>query len=189
MPKPYYVNILEVPRDWSVLREAADEDASPIDLTAEGDYAQKPSSAIQIVHLPSIYYASGYSYYDTDIALAIAAGSAADKTLTWRLFTWSIANGMAQQVAYGTGTTGSQAVVKYPDGTTASNIFWCDTIVVTGYSWPKAVKATPGSGNDSVAMITLDLLNYSYWLVQIEDADGSTGDEAGDVSVWWKGIC
>ena len=172
---------VERPNRWYSFRAVGDEDASPIDLTTAGDFANKSSGAQQIVQgmRTSAYL---------DIALAIAAGSAENKILTWRLFTWAIANGMAQQVAYGTATTGTQAVVKYPDGTTATNIFWCDTIVVTSYAWPKAVKATLGQANDSVAMITLDMLNWSWWFMQIEDADGSTGDEAGDVSVWFKGL-
>ena len=84
------------------------------------------------------------------------------------------------------GRTGSQAVVVYPNGEAAPDKFWLDTLAVTSYSWPKAVKATVGGGNDSVAMLSLFTGGWPYWKMQIEDADGSNGDEAGDVSVWWK---
>lgn len=166
--------------DWQRMRAPANEDDPAIDLTSEGDWDQKVSSAIEIK-------SNDHNVLNTnDIFIALAAGAAADKTLTWRLFAWSVFNGMIQQAAYGTAKTGAQAVVKYPNKAAAANIFWCDTLVVTGYSWPLAVKATPGGGNDSVAMITLQTFEWAWWFMQIEDADGATGDEAGDVSVWWR---
>lgn len=166
--------------DWQRMRAPANEDASPIDLTSEGDFAHIVSGAIEIK-------SDDHNVLNAnDIFIAIAAGAAAGKTLTWRLFTWAVFNGMIQQVAYGTAETGSQAVVKYPKGDTATDIFWCDDLVVTAYSWPLAVKATPGGGNDSVGMITLQTFEWPWWFFEISDADGVTGDEAGAVSVWWK---
>ena len=180
------ISLIEIPKPWNRLRAPANEDASPIDLTTQGNWANKPSGAIQIA-MPM--QENEMPYVSTDVAIAIAAGSAADKTLTWRLFALALTNGMIQQVAYGTATTGTQAVNIYPNGDSASNIYWCDTIVVTEYYWPKPVKATPNAGNNSVGMVSLDLLNWSWWHIQIEDADGVTGDQAGNVSVWYKGIC
>lgn len=164
-----------------MLRAAANEDSPVIDLTSEGDFDHKPASAIE---LKSNDF--GLGSLAGDIFIALAAGAAANKTLTWRLFTWAKLNGMIQQVAYGTGRTGSQAVVVYPDKVAAPNKFWLDTLVVTAYSWPLPVKATVGGGNDSLAMLSMQTFGFPFWLMQIEDADGSTGDEAGDVSVWWK---
>ena len=68
----------EIQEEWQLLRSAANEDASPIDLTSGGDFSQKISGAVEIGNagngLVSIY----------DIFIAIAAGAAAGKTLTWR---------------------------------------------------------------------------------------------------------
>lgn len=172
--------MLREQEEWQQLRAPANEDASPIDLTTEGDFEQIVSGAIEIKSNDHNVLTAN------DIFIAIAAGPAHSKTLTWRYFAWAKQNGMCQQVAYGTAETGSQAVVKYPNGETATNIFWCDTMVVTAYSWLKAVKATPGGGNDSVGMISLQTFEWPWWFMQIEDADGATGAEAGDVSVWWK---
>lgn len=170
----------EEQQEWQCLRTPADEDDSPIDLTSAGDFAQMVAGAIEIK-------SDDHNVLNAnDIFIAIAAGPAEDKDLTWRYFTWAKQNGMAQQVAYGTAKTGSQAVVKYPNGDTATDIFWCDTLVVTDFSWPKSVKATPGGGNNSVGMITLQAFAKRYWFMQIEDADDATGNEAGDVSVWWR---
>lgn len=170
----------EIQEEWQLLRSPANADASLIDLTSGGDFSQKTGGAIEIRNsgngLVSIY----------DIFIAIAAGAAAGKTLTWRLFTWAAWNGMCQQVACGTAETGTQAVVKYPNGQTATDIFWCDTLAVTAFSWLKAVKATVGGGNNSVGMLSLQTFAWPWWFMQIEDADGVTGDEAGSVSVWWR---
>lgn len=170
----------KVQKEWQQFRAPGNEDASPIDLTAQGDYDQKVSEAIELIS------DAGGHITIYDIFIAIAAGAAASKTLTWRLFTWAKWNGMCQQVGYGTAETGAQAVVKYPNGETATDIFWCDTLVVTAYSWLKAIKATVGGGNDSVGLLSLQTFEWPFWFMQIEDADGSTGNEAGDVSVWWK---
>lgn len=172
--------MIETQQEWRQLRVPADEDDSPIDLTLEGDYAQKVIGSIEIKSNDHNVIT------DNDIFIALAAGSAQNKTLTWRLFTWAKWNGMAQQVAYGVGTTGSQSVIKYPNGSLAADIYWCDTLVVTSYSWMKAVKATVGGGNNSVAVISLQTFAWPWWFLQIEDADGITGNEAGSVSAWWK---
>lgn len=172
--------MIEEQQEWQQLRAPANEDASPIDLTSEGDFDQKVNEAIEIK-------SNDHNVLNAnDIFIALAAGSAASKTLIWRLFAWAKDNGMAQQVAYGTGETGAQAVVKYPNGEIATDKFWCDTLVVTAYSWLKAIKATIGGGNDSVGMLSLQTFAWTWWFMQIEDADGSTGNEAGDVSVWWR---
>lgn len=171
---------MELHMEWQLLRAAADEDASPINLTSEGDFDQKVSGAIEIKS------DAGGIVGVNNMFIALAAGAAENKTLTWRLFNWAKFNGMAQQVAYGTGKTGSQAVVKYPNAATATNIFWCDDLSVTEYSWPTPVEATVGGENNSVAMLSLRILGSTWWFMQIEDADGATGAEAGDVSVWWK---
>ena len=166
--------------EWQQLRAPADEDASPINLTSEGDFDQMVSGAIEIRG------DAGGIVHEENIFIALAAGAAADKRLTWRLFNWAKQNGMAQQVGYGTGKTGSQAVVKYPNTVAATNKFWWDELVVSDYSWLTPVEATVGGGNNSVAMISLRILGGTYWFMQIEDADGASGDEAGDVSVWWR---
>lgn len=176
------INVLDtIQNPLTVLRAEADEDTSLIDLTSEGDFAQKPSDAFEI-----LTDESGLNSLVNDAFIMFSGGNAALKIFTWRLFAWLRANGPAQLVASGTGILGSQAVIIQPNGSAATNKFWADTLVVTTFSWPKQVKTTPGGGNNSVAQISLELMGRKYWKMQIEDADGSTGDQAGDISVYWN---
>jgi len=175
----------------NVARLEADEDASPIDLTSEGDFAQKPSTALDLFER---------SVFETDkqdtpirpvlvpngIEFFFTGGSAENKTFGWKLYAWRNENGMARHVATGTGTLGTQAVVTYPhNGSTATNKFWADTLTVTWWNWLKEVKSTDTVGHNTAASIWLDNCGYRYWHIIITDADGSTGTEAGDIAGWW----
>lgn len=176
------INVLDtIQNPLIVLRAEANEEASPINLVSEGDFAQKPSDAFEIRT-----DGSGLNSLANDAFIMFSGGDAALKTFTWRLFSWLAINGPAQLVAFGTGTLGSQAVIIYPNGSAATNKFWAHTLVVTAFSWPKEVRATPNGGNNSVAMLSLDLMGRKHWKMQIEDADGLTGNEAGDISAYWS---
>lgn len=170
-----------IQKQLTVLRAEANEEASPINLATEGDFAQMPADALEIRTDEA-----GLNSLVNDAFILFCGGPAALKIFTWRLFAWLAINGPAQLVAYGTGTLGSQAVVIYPNGAAATNKFWADTLVVTTYYWPKEVKATPNGGNNSVATLSLDLMGWKHWKMQIEDADGLTGSEAGDISAYWS---
>ncbi len=47
------------------------------------------------------------------------------------------------------------------------------------------VEATDVGKFESVASIWMDDCGYRFWKVEITDADGSTGTEAGNVAVWY----
>jgi len=168
-------------RSILLLRTEADEDSDALDLTTEGDFANKPSSAVQ---LPVMDDGTGHG--GNTVEIFFAGGSAANKTFTYKVYGWRRTNGMARMIATGTGTLGTQAVVKYPDsGSTATSKFWADTLSVTG-RWLKTVSSSDETGNNEVATLQFDFCGYEWLWVEITDADGSTGDEAGDVSVYYS---
>lgn len=119
------------------------------------------------------------------IEFMFTAGSAAGKTLGWRILAWRV-KGPARLVGIGTGETGTQAVVTYPhNGLTATNKFWIDNLVVTWSNWPKGIEATDIGNSNSVASVWMDDDGYRYWKIEITDADGVSGTEAGNVAAWW----
>ena len=91
-------------------------------------------------------------------------------------------------MANGTGTLGTQQVIVYPHNNeaTTSTRFWADTLLVTWDAWPKDVESTSTTGRNSIAEIWMDDTGSRYWFMQISDADGSTGTEAGDISVFYR---
>jgi hypothetical protein len=119
------------------------------------------------------------------VEFMFTGGSAAGKTFGWRLLAWRI-KGPARLAAVGTGELGTQAVVKYPhNGETATNKFWADNLNVTFENWIKEVETTSNASKDSVSSAWLDASGYRFWKIEVTDADGSSGTEAGDVAVWY----
>ncbi len=179
-----------------IARNEADEDATLLDLTSEGDAPSRPdnlgATGVGVVDIIKDKHESATDTVINGIEFFFSGGAAADKTFGWRILAWRQANGPARLMSVGTGVLGTQALVTYPavpnQGTTptpATNKFWADTLVVTAPNWPKGLESTNVTGNNSVASIWGDIAGYRYWKVEITDADGSTGTEAGDVAVWY----
>ena len=164
---------------YSVLRAEANEDAA-IDLTTAGDFANKPASALQI------RASDGGESAVNGIQLTFCGGSAADKTFGYKVYMWRKTNGPAELVCSGVGTLGTQAVVKYPHNkATATNKFWADTLTATDV-WITAVGLADEGGNNRVAKISFDMFGYEWIYVEITNADGSTGTEAGSIIVYYS---
>jgi len=160
---------------YILLRDAANEDTSLVTLATAGDFANKPSGAMQL---------------DADangVAIIICGGAAADKTLAWKAYGWRRNNGPAEMIAYGTATLGTQQVVKYPDTGTApaATKFWADTIAITEQAWLATVWTADAEGNNRVGKLCFDYCGYEWLYVEITSADGATGTEAGLVSVYF----
>lgn len=167
-----------VHKEYLLLRTEADENSSTIDLTSEGNFANMPATALRLRAKPD-----GTGHGGNFLEFVFCGGSAANKTFTYKIYAWRRTNGMVKMVATGTGTLGTQAVVIYPQGGTATSKFWADTLTVTD-RWLKAVSSSDETGNNETASLYLDGGGYEYWYVEITSADGSTGDEAGDVTVY-----
>jgi hypothetical protein len=175
-----------------IARNEANEDSTLLDLTTKGDYANRPailgSTGIGVIDL---HRPDGTEEEVTGqmrvngIEFMFTGGSAAGKTFGYRLLAWRI-KGPARLAAVGTGELGAQAVVTYPhNGNAATNKFWADNLTVTWENWPKEVEATSNTSKDSVSSVWLDDAGYRFWKVEITNADGVTGTEAGNVAVWW----
>ena len=167
---------------YYLLRSAAHEDADLLLLTgSEGNFANKPSGAVQIPASVS----EGASAINA-IQVVFCGGTANNDTFTYKLYLWRKGNGPAELAATGTGTIGAQDVVLYPhNNQAATSIWWADTLTVTS-RWVKTVSTTDSSGNNEIAKLVFDGCGYEWMWVEITSADSSTPGEAGSVSAYYS---
>ena len=175
-----------VQKGYSLVRSTVDGDESAvIDLTTDGEWAVRPTGIFKVqsnrreetqANAISLTFAAG-----------IDAGTTADaKTLSWKIYAWKEAESPAEYVALGTATFGTQDVGRLPDKThqlTGALRNWADTIVITTQYFPQTL-AVSTVGSNSVCKLSFDLAGYKYIYVELTDCDGTTGTEAGDVTVW-----
>jgi len=165
---------------YHLLRSEGNEDANTIDLTTAGDFDSKPAGAKKLV-------SSGEAGPVNAIQFIFCGGPAPDKTFSWTIYAWRRNNGPCELIAFGTATLGTQAVVKYPHNkAAATNKYWADTLNVSFQGSLKTFSLADAAGNNHVAKLYGDLCGYEWVYVEITDADGSTGTEAGNVSVYYS---
>ncbi len=179
-----------------VARNEADENgasgAPAIFVPAtEGNFAQKPSTALDLQKLDLFSPREtkhSAEMIQNGLAFSFMGSSAAGKTFTYDMITWGNENSPARHVVNGTGILGTQQVIVYPHNNTATSAtrYWADTLTVTWENWIKEVESTDITGHNTVAEVWLDDTGSRYWFIQISDADGSTGTEAGDISVFYR---
>ena len=162
-----------------VLRAEGDEDAALIALTTAGDFASIPADAIEMDRSSARQMRGGA------LGTMACAGAAADKTFTVVYYGWRYENGPCQRLMSVAYTTGTQAVVKYPQtAAAATDKFWADTAVVTCYRG-SGVLVNDGDGGNGATEIGLDLQGCYWVAARVSGADGLTGVEAGDVTVYY----
>ncbi len=179
-----------------VARNEADENGSGspapaiFALATESDFAQKPSSALDLAKTDLFVPKEGQKFGElvqNGLAFSFSGSSAAGKTFTYDIITWSPKNGPAKHSVNGTGTLGTQQVVKFPhNGEAATSRFWADTLTVEWENHPKEVESTDTIGHNSMAEVWFDGTGIRYVFIQISNADGSTGTEAGDIAVFYR---
>lgn len=166
-------------REYRLLRTFGAEDAATLaaclDLTAAGDFANKSATAFALPQERENSPANA-------VEILFAGTDAANETFSYGIYAYADENGPAELICTGTGTLGTQAVVKYPDtAATATNTFWADTLTATGYHI-KTVTVADGSAANRVAKLTFDATGYRYLKVYVYDAGG--GAECSTVGAY-----
>ncbi len=179
-----------------VARNEADENGATgapdiFVLATEGNFAQMPSTALDLQKL-DLFLPREVKHVaemkQNGIAFSFMGSSAADKTFTYDIFTWGNENSPARHAVSGAGILGTQQVIIYPHNNeaTVTDRFWADTLTIAWENWPKEVESTNETGRNTVAEVWFDAAGSRYFFIQISDADGSTGTEAGDISVFFR---
>lgn len=173
---------------WHLIRSLAAEDAADFATalalaTSAGDYANKLSDAF---HIRTFGAAGGgrEGYSAGGAWMFVFCGTdAADDVFSFNLVGWAKRNGMAQVICEGNGILGTQDVVIYPGGTTATNGYWADTIVLDETTkWPSV--AVYNSGDNEVAFILVDMTGIDWVYPIIYDAAGTA--EATAIAVYGR---
>lgn len=170
-----------------LLRATANEDPNAdinsVVITNEtaGDYAHRPAEVNGLKRLGDQTNRTQKVY----IALMACARSAADKTFTTDVWLWYKDRGPAKKALSIAWTTGTQKVVVYPhSGASVSDSYWADTAVATSY-WFTNIVSSANQGDNGVAIIVFDPQGADAIYCEVTNADGATGTEAGDVTVYW----
>ncbi len=189
-------NLTTLAHGLKIARNEADEDATLLDLTTKGNYANLPAelgdTGVGVIDLLKDEHIAATEMKVNGIEFFFSGGSANNKTFGWRILAWKTANGMARLAGVGTGILGTQALVIYPlvpggGAVAASSKFWADTLVIQSKNWPKGIETTGVAGLNSAASVWMDDAGYRFWKVEITEADGvdpGTG-QAGDIAVYF----
>ncbi|MEE9365885.1 MAG: hypothetical protein V3W44_04275 [Dehalococcoidales bacterium] len=177
---------------WHLVRDTAGEDAATfaaaLDLAgSEGDFANKPSGAFRIPATDNKTIIPGQSI-SPGVAwiFALCGTDTANDTFSFTMVGWADGNGMAQVMAHGDCILGTQDVVLYPhDSSTATSAFWSDTNNLDALDlWPSINEYN--NANNEVGIIAVDLTGLEYVQFFIYEADGTTGVEAVNVTVYGR---
>jgi len=161
---------------YMLVRAVTEEDTA-LDLTSEGNFANKPAGAVKLGA------ARTREGLHNTLILAFCGGNAADLIFDYKVYGWRSTNGPAEVLCNGRGTLGTQAVVLYPhDFSAATSKFWADTLTVIT-RWLKGVTTTDSSGNNEIGKLGLDTCGIEWFYVEITNIDGS--GEATDITIYW----
>jgi len=176
------VNQLDTPQfQWDVVRAEASEDGSSLtavlDLTTSGNFANMSATAYEYKSDES-----GNNSKANNVPFIFAGGDTAGDTFNMVGYAYRAGNGPAQRICTLACTLGTQAVVVYPQGGTATSKFYAHKIVVTS-SWGSSVVSSDTTGNNNIAEVSLDLRGVKFVKWYAYNADGS-GTEAELITVW-----
>jgi len=179
-----------------VARNEADENGATdapdvFVLETESDFAQMPTTVLDLAKKDLFLPKEGQKFGELEqngLAFSFSGSSAANKTFTYDIYVWALGNGAAKHIINGTGTLGTQQVIKYPHNGEEpdSTRYWADTLTVTWENHLKEVESTDATGHDTISEVWFDGTGIRYIFIQISDADGSTGTEAGDIACFYR---
>lgn len=170
-----------------LLRATANEDPNTdigsvaITQATAGDYDSRPTVANGLMVIDSTGLMRTNAKY---IGVMACARAAADKTFTVNYWLWFAGRGPAMKAVSVAYTTGTQKVVVYPHtGIAVSDSYWADSGTTTS-GLPVTIGENTGGAN-GVKLIIFDAMGANAIYAEVLNADGSTGAEAGDVTVYW----
>lgn len=196
---------------WSLLRSKAGEDpntaigsvAVTSVRTSANNYANKPADANGTITLGAETDGTGLlggsKSFSTDAYAVeiIACADANDKTFTVNLYAWERSNGPGQyicSIAYTCGDCNVVACLTDDDDNSlsegdATTQKWADTATVTiKESYANKVLSSSAQGSDGIARVAVLLYGQAFIYAEVLDADGTTGTEATDVTLYYRKV-
>lgn len=170
---------------YVVVRAEASEDASTLagvlDLTTSGNFGNKSATAFE-------YRAKddGSDSGINNVEFIMCAGDAANDTFNAVAYAYRAFNGPARRVCTVACTLGTQAVVIFPQGGTATSKFWVDTMVITS-TWDFTVVSSDETGSNGVASVSWDNAGNKFIKWYIYNADGSA-TEADLITIYGSNL-
>lgn len=167
---------------WIRLREAVTtDDATVLGLTTR-NFANRNSGTGNAVLLP----------YGINSIIITFLGKPADHSVAfkWKLYGFRDDNGMAEEIANGTGNLGDTAVTVHPiTGAAATDLYYADELTITEQLWPKSVAVyDTGGASGEVAKIAFDGMGIAYLLLELTQCDAGTANETNQLEAIFTGM-
>ncbi len=120
--------------------------------------------------------------------LGTPAGQSA--VFTWKLYGFRHENGVAEEIANGTGNIGSVAATIHPiTKAAAAATFYADFLAISAQYWPKTVSVVDvGAAGTSIAKIIFDGFGIKYLLLELTTCDKDTSNETDELEAIYTGL-
>lgn len=167
---------------WIKLRGMVTVDDSPVLTATTKNFANRNAGTGDAVKVPE-----GIN----DIMITFLGTPAAQATVfNWKLYGFRDTNGMAEEIANGTGNIGSVAATIHPiTGAAATSTFYADFLAITAQYWPKTVAVVDvGAAGTSIAKIVFDGLGIKYLLLELTACDNTQGTETDELEAIYTGL-
>jgi len=172
-------------RGYVRMRAESDEDSSLVG-SVNLDWSNRPSGIHRVIYTGRDGDMEANAVHIIAIAGQDSDADPVNRTFSWKLYVWKDEWCPAEIVAEGTAVVGATQAVKFPDDNSLATVQrnYVDTWTITSQYFISTVFV-PTMKSDGIAKIVFDLAGYKYIYMEITDADGSTGVEAGAVSVFY----
>lgn len=166
---------------WIKLREqVVTDDATVLGVTTR-NFANRNAGTGNVVRIEGV----------EDIIITFL-GKLADQTapFTWRLYGFRKENGMAEQIAYGTGNLGDVAATVHPiSGVAATDLYYADYLTITAqYNVTLVSIVDIGGASGEVAKIFFINPGFEFMLLELTDCDAGTANECDQLEAIYTGI-
>ena len=167
---------------WIKLRSAVVTDDATVLTVTTRNFANRNAGTGDAVKIPE-----GINH-----VIITFLGKASDQTaaFTWRLYGYRATNGMAEQIAYGTGNLGDVAATVHPiTGAAATDLYYADFLSITAQYHIKTVAVLDVGGvSGEIAKIAFDLAGFQYLLLELTDCNAGTANETDQLEAIYTGF-
>jgi len=119
-------------------------------------------------------------------------GKSTDQTAAfkWKLYGYRSQNGMAEEIANGTGNLGDVAATVHPiSNLAATDLFYADYLTITAQYHIKTVVVDDiGASSGEIAKISFDACGFSELLLELTDCHAGTVDEVDQLEAIFTGF-